>query len=136
MKTVSLELAQLLTTAGIEVPSESYWVYRGKDDENRDVWEQWTGKEVSEEGVDFPRHNAPNADELAEVIPNGVVQAGKYLHIYYLKDMYSTPQRTTWRAYLSPINELHHMRCFYQEADSFSDAMAKMLIYLKREGIK
>lgn len=135
MKTVSLELAQLLTTAGIEVPSESYWVYRGKDDENRDVWEQWTGKEVSEEGVDFPRHNAPNADELAEVIPNGVVQAGKYTHIYYLKDMYSTPQRTTWRAYLSPINELHHMRCFYQEADSLSDAMAKMLIYLKREGL-
>lgn len=136
MKTVSLELAQLLTTAGIHVPSESYWVFRGKDEENRDVWEQWTGKEVSEEGVYFPRHNAPNADELAEVIPNGVLQASKYLQIYYLKGMYSTPQRTTWRAYLSPINGLHHMRCFYQEADSLSDAMAKMLIYLRREGLK
>lgn len=136
MKTVSLELAQLLTTAGIEVPSESYWVYRGKDDENRDVWEQWTGKEVSEEGVDFPRHNAPNADELAEIMPTGVVQDGEYLHTYFLKDMYSTPQRTAWRAYLAPINGLHHLRCFYQEADSLSDAMAKMIIYLKREGLK
>jgi len=132
MKTVSLEIAQLLTTANIYVPCESHWVYRGKDDENRDVWEQTDGKEVTENYIDFPRHPAPNADELSEVIPNGVVEYGKYLHIYYLKDMYSSPQRTTWRAYLSPINELHHMRCFYQEADTLSDAMAKMLIYLKR----
>lgn len=136
MKTVSIEIAALLTTANIFVQSENYWVYRGRDDEERPVWEQFTGKEVTEDFVDFVRHNAPNADELAEVIPNGVFDKGKYLHIYYLKDMYSTPRRMTWRAYLAPINELKHMSCFYQEADTLSDAMAKMLIYIKQNNFE
>jgi hypothetical protein len=132
MITVNEELAVLLVTAGIEVPSESHWVYRGRDDEERPVWEQFTGKEVTEDFIDFVRYPAPNADELARVLPSGVIDKGEYLHLYYLQDNYSSPRRTAWRAYLAPINKLRHMESFYQEADTLSDAMAKMLIYLKR----
>lgn len=139
MKTVSLEVATLLTTANIFIPSESYWVYRGRDDEERPVWEQMDSKEKYEECTDFPCHSAPNADELAEVLPEGVFEGKdrdrKYLHIYYIKDSYSEPRRIAWRAYLAPINELHHMHSYHIEAETLADVMAKMLIYIKRGGI-
>ena len=121
---VNLELSKQLYKAGINVQSEFYWVFRGMDDENREVWELFSGKEVSADFVDFTRYPAPLSSELGELLP--VILPDDPC------DLESALPYKTLGGYWRVDLDDEGMLC---AEENEANARAKMLLYLKDKGL-
>lgn len=122
MKPVSLDLSKKLHEAGIVVETHFFW------DDHTEFGEGWILTSEPEMEGSFP---APLSCELAEILPKDFLL--KNGTTFVLSMEWSWEEKRWWVHYVK-YQDIHpDITSTY--APTLSDAMAKMLLHLKKKGL-
>lgn len=127
--TTSLELSKQLKEAGLKAESEFYWLIDSPDPK--------TGKERSR--LEYCGNDKPLSDEWKEIIPAYLTDEllNELPHeVYCVKDYTTvTTDPDSQQVFYYRVNYGLGKKPVYFESKSLPNALAKMWLYLKQEGL-